>query len=165
MAEQGEVDKYVKCSKCRCKYINDDDHIKNDFGYNRLNERYKTCVTCRVRGRKNNKTYWEIHHAEITERKRDYREQYYQDNKEHLAQLNKQYRDKQFGTEVDDNHKCCKRCTKIKCIKAFTECGETFNSCCDCREKDTIRRWGEDVNEQVQIKKQLKQYEYDKVNK
>ena len=47
MAEQRETDKYVKCSKCKCKHINDDEHIKNDFGYNRLNERYKTCTTCR----------------------------------------------------------------------------------------------------------------------
>ena len=47
MTEQGEADKYIKCSKCRRKYLNDDEHIKNEFGYNRLNERYKTCVTCR----------------------------------------------------------------------------------------------------------------------
>ena len=47
MTEPSEADKYIKCSKCRCKYINDTEHIKNDFGYNRLNERYKTCVTCR----------------------------------------------------------------------------------------------------------------------
>ena len=47
MAEQHGEGKYIKCSKCKCKYINDDEHIKADFGYNRLNERYKTCVTCR----------------------------------------------------------------------------------------------------------------------
>ncbi len=49
MAEQLEPDKYVKCSKCKCKYINDDEHIKNDFGYNRLNIRYKTCTKCRTK--------------------------------------------------------------------------------------------------------------------
>ena len=47
MTELNETDKYIKCSKCRCKYINSDDSIKKDFGYNRLNERYKTCVICR----------------------------------------------------------------------------------------------------------------------
>lgn len=34
---------YVKCAGCRCKYINDDEHVKQDVGYNRLDERYKTC--------------------------------------------------------------------------------------------------------------------------
>ena len=47
MTEQSEADKYIKCSKCRCKFLNDAEHIKYDFGYNRLNERYKTCTTCR----------------------------------------------------------------------------------------------------------------------
>ena len=47
MSEQCNADKYIKCSKCRCKYINDDEHIKNDFEYNRLNERFKCCVKCR----------------------------------------------------------------------------------------------------------------------
>ena len=161
MAEQDETDKYIKCSKCRCKYINDDDHIKTDFGYNRLNERFKTCVTCRERSRLHDKTYRDTHQTEVAEKGKEY----YQDNKERYQQLNKQRREKQLNTEVDDNHKCCKRCTKIKHMKDYIECGETFNSCCDCREKDTIRRWGEDVNEKVKVKKQLKQYEYDKVNK
>ena len=49
MEEQHGEDKYIKCSKCKCKYINDDEHIKKDFGYNRLNERYKTCVKCRTK--------------------------------------------------------------------------------------------------------------------
>ena len=29
------------------KLINDDEHIKNDFGYNRLNIRYRNCVKCK----------------------------------------------------------------------------------------------------------------------
>ena len=28
------------------KSIDDDEHIKTDFGYDRLNIRYKTCVKC-----------------------------------------------------------------------------------------------------------------------
>ena len=34
---------YTKCSACKCKYINDDEHIKKDFGFNRLEVQYKTC--------------------------------------------------------------------------------------------------------------------------
>jgi hypothetical protein len=49
MAEHNGEDKYIKCSKCKCKYINDDKHIKNDFGFNRLNERFKTCTKCRTK--------------------------------------------------------------------------------------------------------------------
>ena len=41
------AERHIKCMRCKCKYINDDDNIKNDFGYNRLNERFKTCVKCR----------------------------------------------------------------------------------------------------------------------
>ena len=47
MTEPSEADKYIKCSKCRCKYHNNDDNIKSDFGYTRLGERYKTCIKCR----------------------------------------------------------------------------------------------------------------------
>ena len=42
-----DINKYIKCSRCHMKFINDDEHIKNDFGYNRLNERYKNCIKCR----------------------------------------------------------------------------------------------------------------------
>jgi hypothetical protein len=54
MAEHSGEDKYIKCSKCKCKYINDDEHIKADFGYNRLNERFKTCTKCRTKTSKGN---------------------------------------------------------------------------------------------------------------
>ena len=47
MTEKRDDDNYIKCSKCRSKYINDDEHIKQDFGFNRLNKRFKTCVKCR----------------------------------------------------------------------------------------------------------------------
>ena len=57
MAEHSGEDKYIKCSKCKCKYINDDEHIKADFGYNRLNERYKTCVKCRDKTSKTNNLF------------------------------------------------------------------------------------------------------------
>ena len=47
MSEQSEQDKYVKCKGCKCKYTNDEEHIKQDFGYNRLSEQLKSCVNCR----------------------------------------------------------------------------------------------------------------------
>ena len=80
MTEQDSKDKYIKCSRCKCKYINDDNHNKTDFGYDRLNERYKTCVTCRERHKQyvSNNTekikdlkhaYW-INHKDETHNKR-----------------------------------------------------------------------------------------------
>ena len=55
MTEECADIKYSKCSQCKCKHINDDEHIKQDFGYNRLNIQYKTCVKCRAKGRQNYK--------------------------------------------------------------------------------------------------------------
>ena len=155
MTEQSETDKYIKCSKCRCKYINDDEHIKTDFEYNRLNERFKTCAVCRARNRNNDKTYRDIHQAEITERKRDYNKQYFQDNKEYFNERHKQFRDRQLNKEVDDNNKCCARCYKIQPITYYgeykgmvkidgelTEAMIFYNSCVECRDKDKARRRG-----------------------
>ena len=48
---------HIQCSRCHMKFINDDEHIKNDFGYNRLNERYKQCVRCRTHGKEKKKEY------------------------------------------------------------------------------------------------------------
>ena len=47
MTEEYAKDKYIKCSQCKCKYLNSDFHILKDFGYDRLNRRYKTCKKCR----------------------------------------------------------------------------------------------------------------------
>ena len=49
MTEEGEESKYIVCSKCRCKYINDEENINRYFGYKRLGDRHKTCVKCRTR--------------------------------------------------------------------------------------------------------------------
>ena len=54
MSEQSGQDNYIKCKGCKCKYINDDEHIKEDFGYNRLGERLKTCVKCRNKNKRDN---------------------------------------------------------------------------------------------------------------
>ena len=48
MAEQSEDNKYIKCSKCKMIYINDEEHIKSYLGYNRLGEQFKCCIKCRA---------------------------------------------------------------------------------------------------------------------
>ena len=47
-----EDNKYIKCSKCRLKYKNEDKHKAHDFGYNRLGEQFKTCFICRDKQKK-----------------------------------------------------------------------------------------------------------------
>ena len=42
MTTQCEHNEYIKCKGCKCKYSNDDEHIKQGFGYNRLGEQFKT---------------------------------------------------------------------------------------------------------------------------
>ena len=59
MEEENKNDTYIICSKCKCKYINDEEHISTDFGYTRLDERYKTCVKCRDKNKVHRKTYYE----------------------------------------------------------------------------------------------------------
>ena len=61
MTEENNKDQYIICSNCRCKYINDEEHISKDFGYTRLEERYKTCVKCRERSKIVYKKYYEAH--------------------------------------------------------------------------------------------------------
>ncbi len=99
MTEQGGQqklpDKYVNCSTCKSKYINDNAHILNDFGYNRLDERYKTCVKCRTR----RKVYDDLHYESIYER----RQRYNNKNREKINAYN-------FGkTECEScGHKVCR---------------------------------------------------------
>ena len=86
MTEESKNDKHIICSKCRSKYINDEEHINKDFGYTRLEERYKTCVRCRVRNKINCKTYSEKH-PEKSEKAKEH----YEANKDYLKEQNKQY--------------------------------------------------------------------------
>ena len=46
------MEEYIKCSRCRRKFINDEEHIATDFGYTRWNTRFKNCVDCRNYGKK-----------------------------------------------------------------------------------------------------------------
>lgn len=61
MTEEDKNDKHIICSKCRSKYIHDEEHINKDFGYTRLEMREKTCVRCRARNKNKCKTYSEKH--------------------------------------------------------------------------------------------------------
>ena len=72
-----DINKYIKCSRCHMKFINDDEHIKNDFGYNRLNERYKQCVRCRTFRRAKQKEYYYEHKEELNKKKMEYDKVYH----------------------------------------------------------------------------------------
>jgi len=122
MAEKGETI-YISCCCCRCKYIDDDNHIKNDFGYNRLNERYKTCVKCRKR----KKEYRDNNFDKIQE----YSKQYYSNNKETI--LDKRQELKATAEASQGKIKYCYRCYKNYDIELF-KCpnGNIYNSCYKC---------------------------------
>ena len=51
MAEEIKDDNYIRCSKCRSKYISDEEHVREDFGYTRLEGIYNMCVRRRARHR------------------------------------------------------------------------------------------------------------------
>ena len=69
MTETLEIEKYIKCSNCKCKYHNNEEYIKIDFGFNRLGERYKCCVKCKEKAKAHNTIYREISKQEIAEKK------------------------------------------------------------------------------------------------
>ena len=83
MAEESKNDKYVRCSKSRSKYINDEEHISKDFGYTRLEEMYKTCVRCRARNKVNCKTQYDKHKDELNESHKQYREEHKEERREY----------------------------------------------------------------------------------
>ena len=49
MTKRDSKDKYLKCSRCKMTYHSNDDSIKEQLGFTRLGEQFKTCVTCRNR--------------------------------------------------------------------------------------------------------------------
>ena len=53
MAENSNDDTLIKCSRCKCKYHNNDESFKDNFGFKRLGDRYKSCVKCRTRAKDN----------------------------------------------------------------------------------------------------------------
>ena len=116
MAEESKHDKYIICSKCKSKYINDEEHISNDFGYTRLEERYKTCVRCRVRNKVNCKTYYDKHIEELKEYSKTYREEHLEERKEY----DKQYRE----NNIDRLREYDRARGKVKAV--CENCGKEF---------------------------------------
>ena len=127
MAELCGVEKYIKCSKCKCKYHNNDDNIKTDFGHNRLGERFKCCVKCRAREREYSRTYYDKNKNEINELKRadikvsEYQKKYNQQHGEQINERRRNNREKARNAECEDGHRCCTRCFKTKAVDNFGE--------------------------------------------
>ena len=117
MAEESNKDKYIICSKCKCKYINDDEHIKADFGYNRLEQRFKCCVKCRDRTKRYKK--------EHKEERAEYDKQYEKDRREKLKKL---------AEESNGKLKHCHRCYKNKSLDEFVcpDNGRSYGACYVC---------------------------------
>ena len=61
MAEQDSKEKSITCSRCKCEYINDDEHIKHEFGFTRLGEQFKTCIACRTKRTQDHMDYYNEH--------------------------------------------------------------------------------------------------------
>ena len=114
---------YIKCCSCKCKYVDDDDHIKNDFGYNELNERCKTCLKCRER----KQDYRNNNYDKIQE----YHKHYYINNKEKMNEKRQQL--KAIAEASQGKLKYCYRCYKKNDIELF-RCpnGNVYNSCYRC---------------------------------
>ena len=76
MTEENNHDEYIVCSNCKCKYTNNEEHISTDFGYTRLEERYKTCTKRRASSKIRNKKYCDSHREELKEYGKEYREEH-----------------------------------------------------------------------------------------
>ena len=121
MTEENNKDQYVICSNCRCKNINDEEHINKDLGYTRLEERYKTCVKCRAKHKIKCKTYYDNHKEELKEYSKKYREEH----KEQAKEYDKQYRDKNADRLKEYDRV---RNLKVKCPNCDSEVCGTYLS-------------------------------------
>jgi hypothetical protein len=65
---------YIICKSCRHKYVNTEEDIKKDFGYNKLDVRFKTCSKCRVVNREQSKQYYSKNREVVSEKCKLYRE-------------------------------------------------------------------------------------------
>ena len=87
---------YLSCTGCNLKFHNDDEHIKQDFGYDRLGRTYKSCVKCRERYAK----YRETHREE----RRECAKQYHEENQDKISDKNKLYKE-QHKEELKEKSK------------------------------------------------------------
>ena len=128
MTETDSKERYIKCTRCKCKYINDDEHIKIDFGFTRLGERLKTCNICRTKRLQYNKDYYNQNKDKILENMVKYN----QEHKEEMKQQNKEYRERNIDRlrEYDKarNKKAvCDKCGKEICKRNLQKHQQTQN--------------------------------------
>ena len=131
MTEPSEADKYIKCSKCRCKYINDDEHIKRDFGYSRLEERFKTCAKCRSKNNQNGseKIICDVCNAVIRKGDKSRHQKSIVCTPERIFK-------KKEEDQSDEHKKYCKVCYTNKPNSEFTlKNGIMFKTCLACLKK------------------------------
>ena len=83
---------YINCS-CHRKYINSDESIAANFGFNRLQERYRTCVKCRQSGKQCREKRIQ-QDPEHVDKKRERNKQWHIDYKGRAAVTNKIYNEK-----------------------------------------------------------------------
>ena len=105
-----ETPTYLFCSGCSMKYINDEENIKQDFGYTRLNIRYKSCIQCRAR-------YLKHRESHIEERRENSRT-YYQENKDMILEKKRIYRDNNKEKEMEKTK--CNVCGSIVSLRCMT---------------------------------------------
>ena len=132
MTEQIETDKYIKCSKCKCKYINDAEHIKQDFGFNRLEEKFKTCLTCRTKKLEYNESH--------REERRGYSQTYFQENKDIILEKKRIYRDNNKDKIIEAKQKYNEKVKEQRKEKSY---------CKFCGAHVTIRGMSKHVTTQI----------------
>ena len=85
MLEQHNEDTYITCSRCNKKYQDTDESVKQHFGYDKLNERFKVCAMCRQ--------YKLDNRERILQQGRERWKEYYQENKDVILEKKKEYRE------------------------------------------------------------------------
>ena len=86
MMGQHNDDKYITCSRCNKKYHDTDDNVKQHFGYNKVNERFKVCAMCRQ--------YKLDNRERILQRGKERGKEYYEENKDAILEKSKKYRER-----------------------------------------------------------------------
>ena len=76
MTEQGNDKTYINCSRCKMKYHNNDDSIKEHFGFTRFGEQFKTCIVCRTKRAQYHMDYYNEHKEHRQYYSRKYREEH-----------------------------------------------------------------------------------------
>ena len=114
MTEQDSKEKYVKRSRCKMKYHNNDDSTKEHFRCNRLGEQLKTCTTCREKRTQYYKDYYIENKEYILESSKTYHQEHKEERHERWKE-NNLHKDELNKTVVCDN--CGKEVSKKKILR------------------------------------------------